>query len=70
MASEVLNLNVSFKVVSKVLVLPSVCMHFLSNSYSLVFLADTLLVTETGYELLTARTNEPVMTWNEDLISR
>lgn len=30
----------------------------------------TILVTETGYELLTARENEPVMTWNEDLISR
>jgi methionyl aminopeptidase len=30
----------------------------------------TILVTEDGYELLTARDNEPVMTWNEDLISR
>jgi len=30
----------------------------------------TLLVTETGYELLTARDNEPVMTWNDDLTNR
>lgn len=30
----------------------------------------TLLVTETGYEILTARDNEPVMTWNPDLINR
>lgn len=30
----------------------------------------TVLVTETGCEILTARDNEPVMTWNEDLISR
>jgi methionyl aminopeptidase len=30
----------------------------------------TVLVTETGCEILTARENEPVMTWNEDLISR
>lgn len=30
----------------------------------------TILATETGYELLTARDNEPVMTWDEDLISR
>jgi len=30
----------------------------------------TLLVTKTGYELLTARDNEPVMTWNKDLINR
>lgn len=34
------------------------------------FHTDTLLVTETGYELLTARANEPIMTWNEDLINR
>ena len=33
-------------------------------------ITDTLLVTETGYELLTGRNDEPVMTWNEDLISR
>jgi len=30
----------------------------------------TILVTETGYELLTARQDEPVMTWNPDLINR
>jgi methionyl aminopeptidase len=30
----------------------------------------TLLVTETGFDILTARDNEPVMTWNPDLISR
>jgi len=30
----------------------------------------TLLVTDTGYELLTARQNEPVMTWNDALNSR
>ena len=30
----------------------------------------TLLVTETGYEILTARENEPVMVWNPDLINR
>jgi len=30
----------------------------------------TLVVTETGYELLTARENEPVMTWNPDLTFR
>jgi methionyl aminopeptidase len=30
----------------------------------------TLLVTETGYEILTARADEPVMTWNPDLINR
>lgn len=30
----------------------------------------TILVTETGYELLTGRDNEPVMTWNPELNSR
>jgi methionyl aminopeptidase len=30
----------------------------------------TLLVTEKGYDILTARDNEPVMTWNPDLVSR
>jgi len=30
----------------------------------------TILVTDTGYEILTARENEPVMTWNPDLINR
>lgn len=30
----------------------------------------TLVVTETGHELLTARENEPVMTWNPDLTNR
>ena len=30
----------------------------------------TVLVTETGCEILTARSNEPVMVWNEDLVSR
>lgn len=30
----------------------------------------TVLVTETGCEILTARENEPVMTWNADLINR
>lgn len=30
----------------------------------------TLLVTETGYEILTMRDNEPVMTWNPDLLQR
>ena len=30
----------------------------------------TMLVTETGYELLTARANEPVMTWNEENYTR
>mmetsp|Transcript_7853 Transcript_7853/g.7433 ORF Transcript_7853/g.7433 Transcript_7853/m.7433 type:complete len:413 (-) Transcript_7853:180-1418(-) len=30
----------------------------------------TLLVTETGYELLTGRQNEPVMTWDEQLNTR
>jgi hypothetical protein len=34
------------------------------------FHKDTLLVTETGYELLTGRKDEPVMTWSEDLINR
>ena len=34
------------------------------------FSQDTLLVTETGYELLTGRKDEPVMTWSEDLINR
>ena len=45
-------------------------MYFGADTYLLTFMTDTLLVTETGYELLTARTNEPVMTWNEDLINR
>ena len=27
----------------------------------------TLVVTETGYDLLTARENEPVMTWKEEI---
>ena len=30
----------------------------------------TLLVTKDGCEILTQRENEPVMCWNEDLISR
>jgi methionyl aminopeptidase len=30
----------------------------------------TLLVTETGYEILTMRDNEPVMEWNNDLLQR
>jgi len=30
----------------------------------------TLLVTETGYELLTGRENEPIMTWNDALNTR
>lgn len=30
----------------------------------------TLIVTETGYELLTARDNEPVMQWNPELNQR
>jgi len=30
----------------------------------------TILVTDTGYELLTGRNNEPVMKWNSDLNSR
>jgi len=30
----------------------------------------TVLVTETGCEILTARDNEPVMVWNKDLASR
>ena len=30
----------------------------------------TILVTETGYELLTQRQNEPVMTWNDALNTR
>eukprot|EP00979_Chaetoceros_neogracilis_P018394 scaffold10583_cov290-Chaetoceros_neogracile.AAC.13 len=30
----------------------------------------TVLVTETGCEILTARDNEPVMVWNKDLVSR
>jgi methionyl aminopeptidase len=30
----------------------------------------TLVVTETGYEILTARENEPVMEWKPELISR
>ena len=30
----------------------------------------TLLVTETGCEILTARDDEPVMNWNPDLITR
>ena len=30
----------------------------------------TILVTDTGYDILTARENEPVMKWNPDLINR
>ena len=30
----------------------------------------TLVVTDTGYELLTARDNEPVMTWKPELTYR
>lgn len=30
----------------------------------------TVLVTDTGCEILTARDNEPVMVWNEDLVTR
>ena len=30
----------------------------------------TILVTDTGYDILTCRDNEPVMTWNPDLINR
>ena len=30
----------------------------------------TILVTETGYDILTARDNEPVMTWNPELTYR
>jgi methionyl aminopeptidase len=30
----------------------------------------TVLVTETGCEILTARADEPVMTWNPDLANR
>jgi methionyl aminopeptidase len=30
----------------------------------------TVLVTDTGCEILTARDNEPVMVWNKDLVSR
>jgi len=30
----------------------------------------TVLVTDTGCEILTARNNEPVMTWNADLLQR
>ena len=30
----------------------------------------TILVTESGYELLTGRNNEPVMKWDPDLINR
>jgi methionyl aminopeptidase len=30
----------------------------------------TVLVTDTGCEILTARADEPVMTWNPDLINR
>lgn len=30
----------------------------------------TLLVTETGFDILTRRQNEPVMHWKEDLITR
>ena len=30
----------------------------------------TVLVTDTGCEILTARENEPVMTWNPNLLSR
>ena len=30
----------------------------------------TILVTEKGFEILTAREDEPVMCWNEDLINR
>jgi methionyl aminopeptidase len=30
----------------------------------------TILVTETGFDILTARDNEPVMTWNPDLLNR
>ena len=30
----------------------------------------TILVTETGYEILTARENEPVMTWKPEIQMR
>ena len=30
----------------------------------------TILVTDTGYDILTARADEPVMKWNPDLINR
>ena len=30
----------------------------------------TILVTETGFEILTARENEPVMEWKPELITR
>jgi methionyl aminopeptidase len=30
----------------------------------------TILVTETGFEILTARENEPVMTWKPELLNR
>ncbi|KAF0750602.1 hypothetical protein AaE_006653 [Aphanomyces astaci] len=30
----------------------------------------TILVTETGYEILTARENEPVMTWDVEKVQR
>ena len=30
----------------------------------------TFLVTNDGYEILTARDNEPVMIWNQDLVKR
>ena len=30
----------------------------------------TILVTDTGFDILTQRENEPVMTWNADLINR
>ena len=30
----------------------------------------TVLVTDTGCEILTARDNEPVMVWSEDLVTR
>lgn len=30
----------------------------------------TILVTETGFDILTGRADEPVMKWNPDLINR
>ena len=30
----------------------------------------TILVTDRGFEILTARQDEPIMCWDEDLISR
>jgi methionyl aminopeptidase len=49
----------------------NLCYVFVCFDLTLTFFcSDTLLVTDTGYELLTGRTDEPVMKWNDDLNNR